>query len=850
MKKIFSLIIFINIFFLFINNSNAESSIKNNILLTWSVLENNSWAWYWWKLVFPDDSINWVKIITTTYDLNTWNWDMWITWNFWLENLSNNTDNQMWRVTFDIWNVYFSWNSWPLVPKVTLKNKWWNQFIFEWYAWSNASWWIYFWDTWITNWSVIYNRTDGKINWCWWSQNIWWLCIDDFFLDTTPPLLQDFIKPFAANHEKTITIPEDISKIEITNWSSTAKTTYNTNSFTHDFRKAKSYEFIVTDKAWNSSSINIEVVSALPSFTLNTNNIWVTNASFFNNSTILEEKIWDWTQTHNLNYTINDTYWNPIINSTWIKNVEVEFWFSNNVDKDQITNLNLWDAIKYSNNPFWLISWILNWWIWSINVWTWYKTDANYNIDITSLAPTKAWYSYTNDENDLKINKFIVKVVALNWNTWVWETSPSWSSYIYNNDFKFTPVVSIFELSNDKNFKLKRDFESTFTWSISIKKTPASDIVSNIEIQHKLDTISWWQKKNHNISFQNLVATNWTQICSWYLKSNSDNTNYSNFYTLYDCYPDTYSNIINKNLFSYNISQNIIDWFKATPKVVLLGLSEFGITYSSSIKYDIWIDTIKYPSFTNTYNDWLDNGQIKISWIATNYEKNFWVTTDSDINFVWNLSKSKLLSLINKNAYKYTSIGNGNSVNGVYYTNSDYELTSWPVWVNTIIVNWWNLTISSDIEKIKWKAKSIIVLKSKNWLKWDIFIKNNVSFIWATLVTFKSIISWDWSIYYSDTWQADKQLFVKWSIISYNTIWWSSAATPKCPFYITSSCDLNISKRYDLNHFRSYSIYNWEPLNWSLHGADMSIDWYNKASMIIEYDSDIQLNPEKILLIN
>jgi hypothetical protein len=174
-----------------------------------------------------------------------------------------------------------------------------------------------------------------------------------------------------------------------------------------------------------------------------------------------------------------------------------------------------------------------------------------------------------------------------------------------------------------------------------------------------------------------------------------------------------------------------------------------------------------------------------------------------------------------------------------------YNLNSWPTWVETIIVDWEDIIIWSDITKNPWTVKTIVALKKSDWTKWNIWISNWVQFVWATLIADRSILSGDWSTYYTDTNSAIRQLFIKWSVISYNTIGWSSRTPVICPFYIDKTiCDLQKAMRYDFNHFRSYiNVVSWNPVPW----LNTSIAWYANAPVIIEYDSDTQKNPPRII---
>lgn len=811
----------------------SNAWILPQITVTWTTL--NSWSW--WKLVFPNSS-NWVIIDTQNYASNSSS-DLSINWNFWLQNLADSSDQSSWWVTFDIWNV--SW-----APKVVLKNNWDNTFTFEWYAWSKSVWWIYFWDTWITDWKVVYNRWTQRINWCAFSQNIWWVCIDNFFLDTTPPDLnsvawQNVLKPSEANHSKSLTAAEWISKVILTNWSSVSTTTYFSQTFTHDFRKAKTYDIDVYDTTWNNSTSTIKIVAWVPTETLNSNHIWVTSASEFSKTPW--SKIWDWNDKHTINFSLKDKYWNPVINESWIKDVKVFLGLDNKVDKDQVSNIiNMWNAISYSDNSGLNLMYLTNYS-------TWYNSTAVYNIDLKSLAPSKSWYNYTSNDNDIKISDLRITITALSWNYWVWEvTNPNmfYSNY-YNSNFDFTPVVKLETLSNDRNFVMLRDAQTSFSWSMSINKTTWSSNVSDIKILNKLDTFSWWTNRNYNVSFQNISWNN--QLCRWFLKPNQDNTSFSydsnSSYCNLEFYPNNNTSNIavqESSIFTNNLS-TIEYWFTATPKVVIPWLTSFDLRFASEIDYNIWSDNIKYPSYAYNYWNSLANNEIKITWI-TNANNNFSVIQTWSLNEIWKLDKMTVYTNIKKKTKSYSLVWTWS--NWVYYTKSNYNLNSWPSWINTIIVEWADIVIWWDIYKESWKVKTIIALK--NWdTWWNIWVKDNVNFIWAILITDKSIISWDWTNYYSDNASWLNQLFIKWSILSYNTIWWSSSTTTKCPYYVETCTELT-SKRYDLNNFR-YFVFGqlWTPVNWTTFWVNMNLDWYKTSPIIVEYDQDVQVNPPSIL---
>lgn len=866
MKK--NILYFLFLFSFLWFQSVSAATLAPSITVTGTTAANTTWAGNGWKLIFP--STNWVHIDTTWFTLatvrsNPWTGNMWITGSFWLQNLSDSTDASLWWATFDIG-----------APKVVLTNNWDNTFTFNWYARSHAAGWIYFWDTWVTNGKVIYDRSTWIINGCAFWENIGWMCIDNFSLDTIPP---DFVYtplrpestptwaptpvptgtpagtpadwysfklPFSADHNKSLTTPEPIQKIEIENWNSTAQTTHTTQTFIHDFRQVKTYNFTVTDTTGNiSDPQNFTVVANVPTSSLDTYNIWVSAASTYSWSYTTNKK-WDGFEKHTIEFTLRDTYGNVVKNESWIKDVKVWITFDNTVDTNQMSNSNndLWDAIRYSSNPFSLVNW---YW----NSGTWYQSSWDYNIDIASFAPTSSWYAYTTANNNIKLSGLHIVITWLVWHTWVWEQTNNtlfWSDYTDKN-FKFTPAVKLDTFWNDRNFKLLRDVETTFTGWIKIDKSSSSSGITDLKIHYILDIMTGSVYKNNNLSFQKIDGINATTDCVWYLKPTDSTYTNSSYYSnnTTDCNSNwnSSSQIIKSYTWPYTTSTILNDKFKATPKVVISWMSTFDSDYHSEISYTQWWNDIKYPSLNEKHTNSLVNREVKIAGIAHGTNKNTSVIAESSIKSIGNIDKITFYTQIKRHVADYRKNG---SIWTVQYFSTQQTLNSWPAGIDTIIVDGADIIIANNIWKTAGTLKTIIALKKDNvW--WNIWIKKNVQFIWAVLVTDRSIISGDGINYYSDTTTAPNQLFIKGSLLSYNTVGWASSGSPKCPFYITETCTEQIAKRYDLNHLRSFV--NGLPWNDSINGStywvNMSKSWYADAPVIVEYDSEIQTKPPKIL---
>ena len=149
----------------------------------------------------------------------------------------------------------------------------------------------------------------------------------------------------------------------------------------------------------------------------------------------------------------------------------------------------------------------------------------------------------------------------------------------------------------------------------------------------------------------------------------------------------------------------------------------------------------------------------------------------------------------------------------------------------------------------------IIVLKDSyninsdyNW-KWNVYVNQNVSKINAVIYADGWFISSNssWIPYLSDnitrTSELKKQLYMKWSLFTRNTIWWAILAWWD---YILPGwskiawVDANFDKAmiYDLNYIRRWKQNCLESSPW--------VCKYNKWAFVIEYDSKIQTDPPKV----
>jgi hypothetical protein len=257
----------------------------------------------------------------------------------------------------------------------------------------------------------------------------------------------------------------------------------------------------------------------------------------------------------------------------------------------------------------------------------------------------------------------------------------------------------------------------------------------------------------------------------------------------------------------------------------------------------------------------------------------------TDLYAVWNNSKAWLRELIRKQAIletknvswatawlitnmAWTSWSNLNgtrlrnntilyydvtwSVNKIVEIWSSSDLIAW--WVKTIIIKWWNayikwnITYSNKSTDMLW----VVVLSDDWWLGWNIYLDPSVTHLAGIYYADKALMSYttidgeiDGSIW---TTILKNQFYLYGTLFSENTIWGS--IIPKCPYYVTVTCDLNEARKYDLNFLRRYFTYdNSDPdtlknnvYNW---GNSYYSYWNDNFAypMIIEYNPNIQSTP-------
>lgn len=808
-----------------------NSTLSSTAPVNWTVVWDATWAWYWWLLV-----TDWNIKVNASALVSNPSADLPVSWSFWLQNASDSSDPTYWWATFDFDDSILS----SYKAKLVNQNNW--TFKLQWCAWSVASGWICFWDTWVLGWEVIYNRTNWTFNWCGWSVNLWWICLWDWTvanslkLDTTAPTFSSTL--FNANKDKSMIVSDNsfntTYKVRLDDWwASNASVNLKTWTFTHDFRASSTsrlgnYLYSIEDVSWNKTAWEIRVVASYAEpLVTDINDAISASAKWLTYSISPWTKIANWTDKYIVSLILHDKYWNPIVNEWW-KNVTVSLDMSNWLKTNMLESTSpIYDSvstsqvglvgIKFNSND-------INTNLSNITA-SKYSSNWNYDIEVLSLAPS-IW-------NDYKL-KFIWS--WLNYNV-TWIAGCTASPYT-TNEFVFTPAFWVSNINpswwwNNISVNNKKDF--------TVTSSTNGGSVSWGKISSRFDITSPEFLTNYPVSFQDTnfspnqtYSDNYMKECTWNLK----NVSYLSFWYSDNCIRNelSSSNILWPNSWSFFWIPKLNSWLPVPASMI--------VNYYSDVAYkNGWI-LIGHPSISYVW--WaLVNNQIKIVWSTRNSSNSMNIQNWSSMNIVWTISKTDIATQIHKNAEILTRWWVSTS-SKVLYSNWDYELSSWPSWKDTVIVKW-NLKITWNLAKESWKMHWIIVLRKHNWEWWNVFIDDNVDFVAATIFTDWWLISWDWTTYYADNENlATNQLFIKWSIIVNNTIWWSYKQKPECP-YIVTSCDFDTAKRYDLNLFRHYiKDVSWtgftnNVLYW--YEVDLSRDWYSTSPLIIEYDPDMQSNP-------
>lgn len=203
-----------------------------------------------------------------------------------------------------------------------------------------------------------------------------------------------------------------------------------------------------------------------------------------------------------------------------------------------------------------------------------------------------------------------------------------------------------------------------------------------------------------------------------------------------------------------------------------------------------------------------------------------------------------------KDTLYYSNTGSSDVFLNYSDVESSFNTLSSP---RTLVVVGWDVYMNTGIILLaNTPPHSIIVMKNDLGKGWNIYIKSDVTKIYASMVTEGSLYSgrrlWGaWDYYNADksrtTSLPNYQLYIKGTLISHNTIggaWLTTSS--KCPFTVTT-CTYDIALRYDFNYFRDFQTGAVLPItDLPLHRGYPNTTQDSK-SLIIEYDGRIASDP-------
>ncbi len=438
----------------------------------------------------------------------------------------------------------------------------------------------------------------------------------------------------------------------------------------------------------------------------------------------------------------------------------------------------------------------------------WKNWDAN--VSSSNVANDVWSFSWRLDLEDPRSYNYIN-----NWYrgklTW-WVESDLFWTFITNSEF---------------TLKLKWKYsDPTYTTEIKNKCLNWSNWTSWPEPE--IYYISWsiiWNWSLDNSTWENLF---WVLSSSWSL---SDSYFCSNKKIFLHLFSDTLGN---KAVWSWTVSGNDV-FLNQEVYVNWIAKINWNIDNWILARHNQDINAIKTSISNNAilkenlnrnvyrvYNTYLNSSANKASWdTISNFNNDYSTEYYYVYNYSWNTENIdfKWVTYINK--WKKLVIKSSSSDNIINVK-----------WLNTVIVQWWNIYIKSDIKN--WNDnKDLLILvakrdkNTKNW--WNIYIDPWVTNIDAVLIADWSLISMWWGKIQSvkDSNQVNslrKQLLIYGKVMSSNNVWkdyipyWADLYS-----WWWQTMDWNI---YDLWNLRSFSLNYWD--SWKkCQDADKlaPIDW-------------------------
>jgi len=518
------------------------------------------------------------------------------------------------------------------------------------------------------------------------------------------------------------------------------------------------------------------------------------------------------------NLTLNNIYWS--INLwTYSRYFDIQMW-------DMIDSLNTFNlkiipksSLFYAKD-FLEVKYNITW------NYTYKIRSDNYTINNFNIQTNNdKIYKYWKIEN-INIVKEDSTPIA-DWKEILWYDVKFLDKYNYPiNNINFN--VNIKDIN--KSFDLNEQTNTYETWFF----ITTNDTLANIDGSYKIWIISYKPANNTYLSWfiQNIIysweytissankqikleniyfkAPVWINFENKILKanekdnfkvnytknvSNVSNPSYNFNWYIQWCSDCTFSwnmwKYINDNNFQEKTFNIYINWSYAPDAVI------YSWYYSYNLNWDYWNKFIK-NFFEKIYSPiiYVNIWAIKIIWIAWSDTKIIWwvnyISTSLEPYIIKNAIKKYIINSTmwykkeNINLNTNINLSNINKINIYKCWNNEMLNINWHyTWNKQIISLWCEININSNI---MWDKGNLQIFSYNdddqynfsdiNWWKnkWNIYIKNNVDTIQASLYTNGSIFTYiddinNWIFTWKYLNWFKKQLYIKWKVFSKNTLW-------------------------------------------------------------------------------
>ena len=620
--------------------------------------------------------------------------------------------------------------------------------------------------------------------------------------------------------------------------------------------------------AWNNSWNSAGIVNLTYNVYANTLNIWTNTVSTnpFASSIVADGVV------KNLTVRLRDTYGNDIIPASGIsRNVIMNFNTNNQLRLNQYRN-------SGSDSAFFVTDASTEVWVGN-NITTSLGTQLSSNWDYTI-----PFYVFGPTNSSTSLVPWSLSINNIRFST-TWTLWPVSNIVVWNSNISIiaNPLFTT-TITGTLSSQWFIEGVSQTGSQISVTKANATTTTSN-NLYFEFGNYNTGTLQNEaNNRYDISLNSSWN-IREWFMAGNPISTSISG---------------IGLNAWNYNFSSRMLlqSWAVNTATTSYL---------ASIVRYQVWspAKTVIYPSDIigkTAYHGVAGNNNSYQAWVkilgntaSKNVQEIVTDQFDGDVRILGNIEKplarkdiqTRVYELIRNIPWDTTGnliISTTNLQSGTWndsslqatalYWNAALYASTWVtlqgasnIEGNKTLIVEGDIYISGNLRDADNDALLWLIALSKNGKWWNIYINPDVTDIHAILYADKSVISANdmnanWFIEATEEYDGgnsvasdlNRQLYIKGSIFSENTIWGSRKNPIACPYFVNTGCDIETAQKYDLNYLRRYFRYDsdgngsLDAQSWLQSFAWWSSRWsrsteFQDYPVIIEYDSRIQQTP-------